>query len=198
MEIIQVLPLFSFLLFCSYILFSFLRLKRKGVLLCCKNTKFKTTFSAAFLIVFFVLFLSELVFHAFQYSLSFVPKFLRFQIHPSSILSLFGVALMNLSLFLLHLTLKAFKNSLRFGLDSKNLGKLVKSGIFAYSRNPFFIAIFLQFLGISLVLPTVFFVSISALSGISIHLFILKEEKFMRRNYGEEYVGYCKKVRRYF
>lgn len=198
MEIIRVLPLLSFILFCSSILFSFLRLKQKGVLLCCQKRKLKTVLSAAFLIVFFVLFLSELVFHAFQYSLSFVPKFLRLQIHPSSTLSLFGFALINLSLLLLHITLKAFKNSLRFGLDSQNLGKLVKSGTFTYSRNPFFITICLQFLGISLILPTVFFGLIAVFSGISIHLFILKEEKFMRQNYGEEYVDYCKKVRRYF
>jgi protein-S-isoprenylcysteine O-methyltransferase Ste14 len=40
--------------------------------------------------------------------------------------------------------------------------------------------------------------AISLLTLVSIHLFILKEERFMHKNYGEEYKNYSKKVRRYF
>jgi len=88
--------------------------------------------------------------------------------------------------------------SLRFGLDPNNLGELVTSGIFAFSRNPFFVSILFQFSGIALVYPTPYFVGIAVLSIIFIHIFILKEERFMLDNYGQEYKAYRKKVRRYF
>jgi protein-S-isoprenylcysteine O-methyltransferase Ste14 len=95
-------------------------------------------------------------------------------------------------------SLRTLKQSLRFGLNKSNLGKLVTSGIYAWSRNPFFLAINCLFVGISLVFPTPFFITISLLTLVSIHLFILKEERFMHKNYGEEYKNYAKTVRRYF
>ncbi len=96
------------------------------------------------------------------------------------------------------LTLRALKQSLRFGLNKKNLGKLVTSGIYVWSRNPFFLAIDCLFVGITLVFPTPFFIGISVLTLVSIHLFILKEERFMHENYGDDYKSYAKNVRRYF
>nr|WP_319511057.1 isoprenylcysteine carboxylmethyltransferase family protein [uncultured Draconibacterium sp.] len=95
-------------------------------------------------------------------------------------------------------TLRDLNQSLRFGLNESNLGKLVTGGIYAQSRNPFFLAINFLFAGISLIFPTPFFMGISLLTLFSIHFFILKEERFMRENYGMEYMNYCKKVRRYF
>jgi protein-S-isoprenylcysteine O-methyltransferase Ste14 len=96
------------------------------------------------------------------------------------------------------LTLHALKQSLRFGLNKSNLGKLVTSGIYAWSRNPLFLSINCLFIGILLIFPTPFFIAVSLLTLISIHFFILKEERFMHKNYGEEYKNYSKKVRRYF
>jgi protein-S-isoprenylcysteine O-methyltransferase Ste14 len=91
-----------------------------------------------------------------------------------------------------------FKTSIRFGLNDKNKGKLITSGVFAYSRNPFFLSLDLYFLGISLMLPNLFFIGFAVLTVISIHFFILKEEKFMLKAYGIEYKKYVSKVGRYF
>ena len=96
------------------------------------------------------------------------------------------------------LTLKSFNKSLRFGMDSKNLGKLITTGTFSVSRNPFFVSILLYFIGIVLLIPNIFFIAIAISTVVSIHLFILKEEKFLKENYDKEYKNYAQKTRRYF
>jgi len=87
---------------------------------------------------------------------------------------------------------------LRFGLNENNRGKLINTGIFSVSRNPFFFSIILCFVGTALIFMNWFFIGFAVLAIVSIHFFILKEEKFMRQHYGESYREYRKKVRRYF
>ncbi|MCK5730776.1 MAG: isoprenylcysteine carboxylmethyltransferase family protein [Draconibacterium sp.] len=102
------------------------------------------------------------------------------------------------SLIFFALTLQNFNKSLRFGMDSENLGGLITNGVFSISRNPFFISIILYFKGIALIYLSPFFIIFAALTMVSIHSFILKEEKFLQKNYGSEYEEYAKNVRRYF
>lgn len=113
-------------------------------------------------------------------------------------LEISGALLIVISLIFMTLTLHHFKTSLRFGLNENNHGKMVTSGIFSISRNPFFLSIVLYFLGTGLVFPSWFFIGFAVLAIISIHLFILKEEKFMMQHFGENYRKYKQKVRRYF
>jgi protein-S-isoprenylcysteine O-methyltransferase Ste14 len=109
-----------------------------------------------------------------------------------------GVVITIMSLIIMLLTLLHFRNSLRFGLDENNRGKLITGGIFSISRNPFFTSLLLWFFGIALILPSPFFIGFALLAAVGIHFFILKEEKFMQRFYGVEYLEYRRKVRRYF
>lgn len=198
MEIIRTIPLIVFMVFCIQIASKTLRLKRNGILVSAFKPALKIASRSLFLVVFFAIFISELVFQSHLISVSILPDVLQNDIHQSIILKLSGVVFLVLSVVAMQFTLVAFKNSLRFGLADKNLGKLIKSGIFSYSRNPFFVSILLLFLGISLFFCTPFFIGIFVLSFLAIHLFILKEEKFMLENYGKEYREYVGKVRRYF
>lgn len=198
MEVIRVIPLIIFLIFCSQVAFKKIQLKRNGVLTSSFKITLKSIISTIGLLVFLVIIISELLFQAQLVSFAVLPGFFQFAVVHSSVLAALGILSLILSVVLMHSTLSSFKNSLRFGLDSTNLGKLITTGIFSHSRNPFFISILILFFGISFVFPTPFFVGVFILSLISIHLFILKEEKFMRKNYGEEYSDYTKKVRRYF
>ncbi len=109
-----------------------------------------------------------------------------------------GTVVVLFSLVLWITTLLHFNKSLRFGLDPKNPGKLITTGIFSVSRNPFFLSLDLYFAGIALILPDLFFISFAALAIISIHFFILKEEKFLLKIYGEDYKMYAEKTERYF
>ncbi len=198
MEILQIIPLLSFLVFCIQLVCKIVRLKRNKILISEFKPTVKTIFFSVLLFGFFAIFVSELLFQSLLTPFSILPSILQNDIYLSIIIRLIGVVLLVLSVVTMQLTLMAFKNSLRFGLDDKNLGKLISSGIFSYSRNPFFLSILLLFLGISMVFSTPFFIGIFVLSLLFIHLSIVKEEKFMLENYGEEYNEYAKKVRRYF
>lgn len=198
MEILKLVPLLGLLLFCSRIFYSYRKYSKTSTFISAKKPILKTILTLIFLTLFFIVFLTELVFQSSFISFSFLPIFFRQQIIYSQILNSIGVGSIILSVLSIHFTLISFRSSLRFGLNPLHLGKLITTGIFSRSRNPFFASIILLFTGITFVFPTAFFIGITVLTVISIHLFILKEEKFMCKNYSEEYRKYRMKVRRYF
>ena len=200
MRVFDFFPLASFLLFGILIDWKTISLKREGVPVS-SNTK-KSSFVKYFIypifLVIFILFISELVKPAFNFTYSVLPEFLTQKVFNYISLKVLGTALITISLIFMAFTLYNFSKSLRFGMDSKNLGKLITTGIFSISRNPFFISIILYFAGIALIYPNLFFIAMAVLTTISIHFFILKEEEFLRKNYEEEYKKYTKNVMRYF
>ena len=175
-------------------------LKRKGVPV--NSNKKKGAFVKFFLYPIFLLTLILLIFElvklAFQISFSVLPDFLINNFIDSIILKISGTILIIVSFIFMALTLRSFKNSLRFGMDSNNIGKLITTGVFSISRNPFFVSIELYFTGIALLFPSPFFVAFTILTLVSIHFFILKEEKFLQEKYKGKYENYAEKVGRYF
>jgi len=198
MESIRIIALLGLLDFGYQITDHYLKLKKKGISVSKNKIDFKSILKNILLLLFFLLFLGEMIIHSFHLYISLLTSFLEKIIHNNIFIALPGIIILIISIVMLHLTLAAFNHSLRFGLHSENLGKLITNGIFAYTRNPFFISIELLLIGIALVFTTPFFISIAVLSVISIHFFILKEERFMQKHYGEEYSIYAQKVRRYF
>lgn len=198
MDIISILTLLGFFVFCFLILLKSRQLRKKGISVSMNRQSVKNTISIVLVIVFFLTFLSELLFQSLQLSFSILPNFLKLSWNRPKAIEWLGVLFVILSVLYMYFALSAFNSSLRFGLNANNLGKLITCGIFAHSRNPFFSSILMLFIGITLVYPCLYFAIVTVLSFFSIHVFILKEEKFMRENYGEEYQNYCNKVRRYF
>jgi len=162
----------------------------------------KTSTKKGLLYILFLLilivWLYELAKPIFGFSVILLPETLSQPLFSSSIIDIIGALLISAALMFLFLALLHFKQSLRFGLDENNQGKLITTGIFSFSRNPFFLSLDLYFLGLALIFSNLFFVSFAVLAILSIHFFILKEEKFLRKVYGDEYEKYAKKVRRYF
>jgi protein-S-isoprenylcysteine O-methyltransferase Ste14 len=108
-----------------------------------------------------------------------------------------GIAICYTSLIWIGLTLKSFGKSFRIGIDGNAPDKLVTSGMFALSRNPIYVA-FLAFLtGMILAYPNLAACIAFALFATAIHRQVLREEKFLRGHYGNEYEDYCRRVRRY-
>lgn len=199
MNIFEILPLASFLVLIFLISGRVIFLKRSGVKVSsasAKRNKFRLFLYLLFLPILF-LWLFELVKPAFQISFSVLPESFTNFLAESVFLKITGVVVVIMAFVLMTLALFHFKNSLRFGLDKKNKGKLITSGIFSVSRNPFFLSLDFYFLGIALMIPSLFFICFSVLSLVSIHFFILKEENFMLKMYGDEYQKYLEKVRRY-
>lgn len=94
-------------------------------------------------------------------------------------------------------TLVAFGSSFRMGIDERTSEVLVTTGPFAWSRNPIYVGFLVFALGVFLV----HFNGASLLGVLlflgTIHRQVLGEEKFLLEHYGQGYVEYCERVRRY-
>ncbi len=70
-------------------------------------------------------------------------------------------------------------------------------GIFRFSRNPSYLGIYLMILA-SILFTADIVVFVLGITGIVIHhKIILKEEEFLKTRFGESYLAYCSKTRRY-
>jgi protein-S-isoprenylcysteine O-methyltransferase Ste14 len=200
MRLFEVFPFLSFLALVFMILIKMIVLKTKGVKTSVKSSKqpFKKYLLYPVFIVAILSITFELLKPALQISLAILPPSITNSLLQKIYLQLTGATLLCFSLIIMGFTLVNFKNSLRFGMSKNNLGKLISTGIFSYSRNPFFLALDIYFIGISFIYINLYFIVISLLTIVSIHLFIQKEELFLMGNYGDEYKDYKQKVRRYF
>src|SRR5262245_597355 len=115
----------------------------------------------------------------------------------SEVISWVGVFLCFGGVILLLLSLISFGKSFRVGIDIDHPDKLVTTGVFAFSRNPIYVAFGLVLLGQFLVFPNgILLVYLPA--GIwLIHRQVLREEALLRKHYGQDYAEYCNQVRRY-
>jgi protein-S-isoprenylcysteine O-methyltransferase Ste14 len=196
----EIFPIASFLILLLLITGRIIFLKRKGITVnSVASERRKSMIPLYFLFFLFaLLWLLQLAKPTFQFSFSVLPEAITTVLSNLFFLRIAGAFTIILALVLLMITLVHFKTSLRFGLNEKQSGKLITTGIFSITRNPFFLSLDLYFLGIAMLLPSLFFICFALLAAVGIHFFILKEEKFMLKVYGEEYEKYSKKVRRYF
>lgn len=197
MLVLNYVPQVGFFLLFFALVIKIQLLKNKRINVKTGSNRKSKWLSILFLIPF-ILLLFEIFKPIFFKSISILPAILTNSIFDTSILKIAGSLIIFLSLLLWLVTLFHFKTSIRFGLNEKNSGKLITTGIFSVSRNPFFISIDLYFIGIAISIPSIFFIGFAFLAVISIHFFILKEEKHLKKVYGKDYEDYTKKVRRYF
>ncbi|MBP1756750.1 MAG: hypothetical protein H6Q59_3148 [Firmicutes bacterium] len=71
------------------------------------------------------------------------------------------------------------------------------SGLYRVSRNPMYVAYFIYFLGCVLLTKSLILLAILLVFQISAHFIILSEERWCTQKFGEEYIAYMNKVRRY-
>jgi protein-S-isoprenylcysteine O-methyltransferase Ste14 len=108
-----------------------------------------------------------------------------------------GVAFCCGGLLLLLASLISFGRSFRVGIDIDRPDELVTTGVFAWSRNPIYVGLFLVLVGQFLVFPN-WVPAVYLFAGTwLVHRQVLREEEFMERHYGEQYSAYCRRVRRY-
>jgi protein-S-isoprenylcysteine O-methyltransferase Ste14 len=76
---------------------------------------------------------------------------------------------------------------------------IVASGPFGFSRNPLYVALTLLFLGITLAVGTWWGLLVVVPFLLVLHFgIIVREERYLERKFGEPYLAYKAKVRRYF
>lgn len=76
-------------------------------------------------------------------------------------------------------------------------GALIQTGLYRLSRNPIYIGYFLIFIGVSLLISSWFHLVLTLVYQVAVHFLILSEERWCLEVFGEEYLGYQRKVRRY-
>jgi protein-S-isoprenylcysteine O-methyltransferase Ste14 len=164
-------------------------LKGKGV----QAMNFGKTDKTDFLIPPFALFYFYMVFaNAFQFPSPSTQKFFQ-----SELISWVGVLFCLAALSLLLWSLVSFGRSFRVGIDVDHPDKLITSGVFAYSRNPIYVAFALILLGQFLIFPNWILLLYIVAGTWLFHRQVLREEEYLKKHYGSEYLEYCDQVRRY-
>jgi protein-S-isoprenylcysteine O-methyltransferase Ste14 len=164
-------------------------LKRRGV----TAVKFGQIDKTDFLIPPVMLFYFYLVFAAaFGWPSIGVRRLLH-----SAPLAWLGVAACAAGLVLLLWSLISFKQSFRIGIDMDRPDALITSGVFAFSRNPIYVAFAFVLIGEFLIFPNWIFLAYIAGFLLLVHRQVLREEDYLQAHYGQQFVEYCHRVRRY-
>lgn len=115
----------------------------------------------------------------------------------SGAVSWLGVLLCLAGLTLLFLSLVSFGKSFRVGIDPDHPDQLITTGLFAFSRNPIYVAFAFVLLGQFLVFSNWILLVYLVAATPLFHRQVLREEEFLKRHYGREYSEYSHRVRRY-
>src|SRR5215471_16556281 len=125
------------------------------------------------------------------------PTVTTHQFFHSEIISWTGVLFCLAGLFLFLWSLISFRQSFWIGIDTDHPDKLIVDGVFAFSRNPIYVAFVMVLIGEFLIFPNwVSLIALVAAAGL-IHRQVLREEDYLKGHYGEAYEHYCQRVRRY-
>jgi len=95
------------------------------------------------------------------------------------------------------LALIAMRNSWRVGIKYEQKTDLVSSGIYKFSRNPYFSSYDILIFGYLLIFPSIILLLLLITLATIFHLMILEEEKYLKSVHGEKYEDYKRKVNRY-
>ena len=110
-----------------------------------------------------------------------------------------GVVLAVLGDTVFIISVLTMRDNWRAGVAEDAKTELVTDGIYGYSRNPAFLGFDLVYIGILLMFFNAGLFEITLLVILLLHLQIVNvEEDFLLVTFGQEYLDYRKKVRRYF
>jgi len=112
----------------------------------------------------------------------------------SGLVSWVGALCCVAGLIVLFLSLVTFGRSFRIGIDTSQPGKLATTGVFAFSRNPIYVAFLLILLGQFLIFSNPVLLVYMVAAVWLIHRQVLREEEYLRKQYGQEYSEYCSRV----
>lgn len=166
-----------------------LLMKRKGM----EAIHFGKLDRTDFLILPFALFYFYTIFAA-AFNFPIVSKQVFFN---SEVMAWIGVLFCLGGLMLLVWSIISFGESFRVGIDIDHPADLVTTGAFCISRNPIYVGFWLVLLGQFLIFPNWILLIYMGAATWLFHRQVLREEGFLKNNYGAEYTEYCYRVRRY-
>jgi protein-S-isoprenylcysteine O-methyltransferase Ste14 len=126
-----------------------------------------------------------------------LPSFSTQRLFDSEVLAWLGVLCRIGGMTLMLWSLVSFGRSFRVGIDVEHPDRLVTTGVFAYSRNPIYVAFASVLIGEFLIFPS-WILLVCLVAGIwMFNRQILREEVYLASHYGQEYADYRARVRRY-
>ena len=108
-----------------------------------------------------------------------------------------GWVLLAVSLVFLLIAQAQMGNSWRIGIDEKTRTELVRTGLFACSRNPIFLAMRINLLGLFLVLPNAVTLALVTTGEVLMQVQVRLEEVHLQSLHGTHYEEYTSGVRRW-
>jgi len=125
----------------------------------------------------------------YYWPFSFVPQNFRYWI---------GVPVVSLSFVLFGLVLREFLRSKTSIDHGKPTTQIIVTGPFQYSRNPVYLSGTLFVIGAAIALDS-FWVLVMVIPAMwtTYQFVILREEAYLERKFGDEYLNYKKRVRRW-
>lgn len=100
-----------------------------------------------------------------------------------------GIILYSLGIIFCIVSISNFAKPEKNGINLK--------GLYQVSRNPMYIGYFIYLLGCVLLTHSLILLALLVVFQVSAHWIILSEERWCVREFGEEYINYMNKVRRY-
>ena len=108
-----------------------------------------------------------------------------------------GIILLYLSFILCIIASSGMKTSWRIGIIKDQKNELIQTGLYKYSRNPYYISYYISYLSLLLIIPSIILSVIIIITILSFHIMVLKEEKYLKNIHKDDYIDYCKKTPRY-
>jgi protein-S-isoprenylcysteine O-methyltransferase Ste14 len=108
-----------------------------------------------------------------------------------------GLGLLVLNMIISAASLMGLKDSWRVGVLEDQKTELVTTGIYNFTRNPYFLSYALMFAAYTIILQNLLLFFLSICGFWLVHYMVLKEEKYLLSTHKNTYLQYKKKVPRY-
>jgi protein-S-isoprenylcysteine O-methyltransferase Ste14 len=105
---------------------------------------------------------------------------------------LFGVSIILGAIFSAQL-----KDSWRVGVHEDQKTTLIKDGVYAYIRNPYFLSYFIMFFSMLCIRPSLLLLVLILVAVTIFHKMVCKEERYLLGVHGSEYEEYKNMTGRY-
>jgi len=123
--------------------------------------------------------------------------YLQIRMLPERHARLAGLILLAFNLAVSGAALLHLKDSWRVGVIEEDRTELISTGIYQYTRNPYFVAYLFMFAAYTILLRSGILLGLSVIGFWVVHRMILKEEAYLLSVHGDAYADYKKKVARY-
>jgi protein-S-isoprenylcysteine O-methyltransferase Ste14 len=122
-----------------------------------------------------------------------------FQIIPESIVAtIVGIIVLIVGIGLQVICIRIFKQAKTTPLFQKPVSNILQTGPYAKSRNPIYIAVFLQFLGLAFLINTWWLILVLSILYVYLRFGVIaREESYLLQRFQDEYRTYQSKVPRW-